>query len=47
MIWLLWQICLAQWQARGLRGDLGADPVSSRRGLHIIGLDAGPYIVEC
>jgi hypothetical protein len=25
-----------QWQARGLRGDLGARPVSSNRELHII-----------
>jgi hypothetical protein len=29
---------VAQWRARGLGGDLGAGPVSSNRGLRIIGL---------
>jgi hypothetical protein len=28
----------AQWRARGLGGDLGARPVSSSRGLRILGL---------
>jgi hypothetical protein len=28
-------------------GDLGVGPVSSRRGLRIIDLDAGLCIVEC
>jgi hypothetical protein len=27
--------------------DLGAGPMNRRRGLHIIGLDAGPCIIEC
>jgi hypothetical protein len=28
---------VAQWRTRGLGGDLGARPVSSSRGLHILG----------
>jgi hypothetical protein len=34
---LMWQLGVAQWRARGLRGDLGANPVNSSRGLHILG----------
>jgi hypothetical protein len=34
---LLWQLGVAQRRARGLERDLGACPVSSRRGHHILG----------
>jgi hypothetical protein len=37
VLWLLWQLGVAQWRAQGLGGDLGACPVSSSRGLRIIG----------
>jgi hypothetical protein len=36
VLWLLWQLGVAQWRARGLGGDLGALPVSSSWGLHIL-----------
>jgi hypothetical protein len=32
---------MAQWDC-----DLGADPMQSRRGVHIMGLDAGSCIIE-
>jgi hypothetical protein len=31
------QLGVAQWRARGLGGDMGARPVSSSRGLRILG----------
>jgi hypothetical protein len=37
VLWLLWQLGVAQWRARGFGGDLGARPVSSRRELRILG----------
>jgi hypothetical protein len=37
ILWLLWQLGVAQWWARGLGRDLGARPVSSSRGLRILG----------
>jgi hypothetical protein len=43
-LWLLWQVCLAQWRARELGGDLGASPMKGHRALRITGLDAGPCI---
>jgi hypothetical protein len=43
----MWQICLAQWRAGGLGGDLGPGPMSSRLGLRIRRLDVGPCIIEC
>jgi hypothetical protein len=35
---LLWQLGVTQWQARGLRGDMGAHLVSSSRGHRVLGL---------
>jgi hypothetical protein len=37
---------MAQWWTWGLRSDLGAGPLKSHRGLHIIWLNAGPCIIE-
>jgi hypothetical protein len=37
VLWLLWTLSVAQWQTQSLGGDLGARPMSSNRGLHILG----------
>jgi hypothetical protein len=37
VLWLLWQVGVAQWWARGVGRDLGACPVSSSRGLRMLG----------
>jgi hypothetical protein len=36
VLWLLWQLGVAQWRARGLGGDMRARPVSSSWGLRIL-----------
>jgi hypothetical protein len=35
---MLRQLSVAQWRAQGLRGDMGAHPMKSSRGLCILGL---------
>jgi hypothetical protein len=43
---VLRQVCVARHSARGLGDDLGAGSLKGHRGLHILGLDAGPCIIE-
>jgi hypothetical protein len=39
------KVRMARHSARGLRGDLGADPLKNRRGFYILELDANPCII--
>jgi hypothetical protein len=45
---VLWQVCVAQWRpTQGLGSQLGTQALKSCRRLRILGLDAGPCIIEC
>jgi hypothetical protein len=47
ILWFLWQFHVAQWRSTWrLWSQLGVEALKSHHGLHILGLDVSPCIIE-